>query len=101
MKSTGRAAFIVNGKKMHPKSVYSRIVTIDGKRVHCPQSIEYVKKFLDPNATEFFSEGKRKYLMPFDKRLKKELTKKAQPYPKNEDWVKIDRAIFKDKDKVE
>lgn len=99
MKSTGRAAFIVNGKKMHTKSVHSRIVTIDGKRVHCPQNIESVRKYIDPNATEFFSEGKRKYLMPFDKRLRKEILKKAQPYPKNDDWVRIDRSIFKNSNK--
>ena len=90
-------AFLVNGKKMHPKSVYAKIVkTDDGKMIHCPQTIEAVRKYLDPNAEIFVTTGKRKYLMPMDKAMKKQIISLAKPYPKeNSDWVKIDRNIFK------
>lgn len=90
-----RGAFIVNGKKMHPKSIYSKIVVIDGKKTHCPQTLEGVRKYLDPKATVFITQGKRKYLMPMDKKMRKQIEPLAKPYPKNEEWVKIDRNSFK------
>lgn len=89
-----RTAFIVKGKKMHNKSVYSH--KINGK--HCPQTLEAVKEHLDPNATEFFSKGKRKYLFPLDKKMRKQILPLSKPYPKeDEDWHKIDRKQFDEK----
>lgn len=95
-----RGGWIVHGKKMHPKSVHSRIVVVDGKRQHCPQTTEAVRKYLDPDAVEFFTQGKRKYLMPLDKKMRKQILPLSKPYPKNEEWVKIDRSIFKDKETI-
>lgn len=95
-KSNGRSAYIIHGKKTHPKSVHSITVKDDnGKRIHCPQTLAAVRKYLDPNAVEFFSEGKRRYLMPLDKQMRKQIEPLSQPYPKNDDWVKIDRGKFK------
>lgn len=91
-------AFIIHGKKTHPKSVYAVMVEIDGKRVHCPQTLEMVRRFLDPNAEKFHTAGKRKYLMPLDKAMKRQILPLSKPYPKNEEWVKIDRNTFKAKD---
>ena len=71
------------------------MVVLNGKKVHCPQTLEMVRRFFDPNATEFITEGKRKYLMPLDKKMKKQIAPLSQPYPKNDDWVKIDRSQFK------
>ena len=85
-----RGAFIVHGVKMHPKSVWSTRVKIGGKMVHCPQTIEAVRKYLDPDATEFVTRGKRKYLYPLDRRIRKRILPLAKPYPKNEDWTPID-----------
>ena len=91
-------AFIVNGKKMHPKSVYSQKVIINGKKVHCPQTLDAVRKYLDPKAELFYTKGKRKYLMPLDKAMRKQIEHLAMPYPKNEgEWTKIDRNTFKHK----
>lgn len=95
-----RGGWIVHGKKMHPKSVHSRIVVVDGKRQHCPQTTEAVRKYLDPDAVEFFTQGKRKYLMPLDKKMRKQILPLSKPYPKNEEWFKIDRSIFKDKETI-
>lgn len=90
------SSFIINGIKTHKRSVHSHMVVIDGKKVHCPQTLEGVQKYLDPEASIFRTKGKRKYLMPMDKAMRKQIKSLAQPYPKNDDWVKIDRARFKE-----
>lgn len=72
----GDRYFIINGKKTHNKTVHSRGVK---------QNLKSVQRYLDPKATEFFSLGKRKYLFPFDKKLRQEIQKKALPYPKKEE----------------
>jgi hypothetical protein len=66
-------AFIVKGKKMHPKSVHSKGVK---------QTLSEVKKHLDPNATIFYTQGKHRYLMPLDQTMRARLQPLAQPYPK-------------------
>ena len=66
-------AFIINGKKTHPKSVYSKGVK---------KNINAVRQNLDPKATVFYTKGKHKYLMPLTKQMKKEIEKLAKPYPK-------------------
>lgn len=88
-------AFIVNGKKTHKKSIYSVMININGKKVHCPLTIEAIRKYIDPKAEPFYTQGKRKYLMPLDKQMKKQIAPLSKPYPKNDDWVKIDRTQFK------
>ena len=88
-------AFMIHGKKVHPKSVYSNMVIINGKKVHCPQTLEAVRKYLDPKAELFYTKGKRKYLMPMDKKIRKQIEPLAKPYPKKDkDWQKIDRSQF-------
>ena len=66
-------AFIINGKKTHPKSVHSKGVK---------QSIEEVRKHLDPNATIHYTKGKHCYLMPLDKSMSAKIAHLKQPYPK-------------------
>lgn len=68
-------AFIINGKKTHPKSVHSKGVK---------QSLDEVKKHLDPNATLFYTSGKHRYLMPLDEDMKKRIIPLAKPYPKRD-----------------
>lgn len=95
--SKGDTYFIIHGKKTHRKTISSRIVKIDGKRVHCPSTLPMVQLFFDRNATVFRSEGKRKYLMPMDKKMRKQIQYLSHPYPKtDEEWQKIDRNTFKD-----
>ncbi|MBQ4009224.1 MAG: protein Mom [Paludibacteraceae bacterium] len=90
-----RGGFIVNGKKTHPKSIYS--IKIDGK--HCPQTLDAIHKYIDLNATEYITKGKRKYLYALDKKMKKQIAKLSLPYPKiDADWQKIDRKMFDKKD---
>lgn len=73
MNAGSMGAFIIKGKKTHPKSVH-------GKGVK--QSIDEVRKHLDPNATVFYTKGKHRYLMPLDKETKKNIIKLSKPYPK-------------------
>lgn len=51
-------AYIINGKKTHPKSCNSK---------GWKQNIKWIKKYIDPNATEFITEGKHKYIFCFEK----------------------------------
>jgi len=93
---TGQRYFVIKGKKTHQKTIYSHKVNIDGKRIKCPQTLEAVRRFFDKDAQEVHSLGKRKYLMPLDKKIRKQIEPLRQPYPKkDEDWHKIDRTTFK------
>lgn len=68
-----RSAFIIKGKKVHPR-------TVGG--AGGVQSIEWVRANLDPKAKEFRTKGKEKYIYCFDKKLRKEWQLKSLPYPK-------------------
>jgi hypothetical protein len=66
-------AFMIYGKKTHPKSVHSKGIK---------QNINAVKKHLDPNATIFYTLGKHRYLMPLDDEMRAKIAPLAKPYPK-------------------
>ncbi|HFQ6827786.1 TPA: protein Mom [Yersinia enterocolitica] len=66
-------AFIIKGKKTHPRSVSAKGVK---------QNLESIRQHLDTNAQEFKTSGKHKYLMPLDKKMKKILISRHKPYPK-------------------
>ena len=70
-----KGAFIIHGKKTHPKSVHSKGIK---------QNIDEVRKHLDANATIFYTKGKHRYLMPLDKETKKKLQSLSKPYPKRD-----------------
>ena len=74
-------AFIIKGKKTHPKSVHSMGVK---------QTIDAVRKQLDPNATIFYTKGKHRYLMPLNKKIARQLQFRMQPYPKRAGSVDSD-----------
>lgn len=63
-------SYIINGKKYHNKTIHDRGL-----------SKEQLLK-IDPNMVEVSSLGKRKYIYVFDKKLRREWSKKSQPYPK-------------------
>lgn len=68
-------AFIVKGKKMHPKSVHSKGIK---------QTLSEVQKYLDPSATVHYTKGKHRYLMPLDEDMKKQILPLHKPYPKRQ-----------------
>ena len=66
-------AFIIHGKKMHPRSVGSA-----GWR----QSLPWLRENVDPEADAVWGLPKYKYIFVYDKRQRREWLKKALPYPK-------------------
>lgn len=83
-----RSAFIIRGKKTHPRTIGS---------MGGVQSIEWVRSHIDENAEVFYTKGKEKYIYCFDKRLRKQWQKQAKPYPK-----KIERkAVETDGERTE
>lgn len=68
-------AFIVFGKKMHPKSVHSK---------GWKQSLSWLRENVDPNAEKFITRGKHKYLYPMNKSMRKRVSLLSVEYPKNE-----------------
>lgn len=68
-----RTGFIINGKKVHNKSLHGM-----GKQ----QSLKGARS-IDQNATEFISKGKRKYIYPLDKSLIPLCKSLSKPYPKH------------------
>jgi hypothetical protein len=81
-----RTGFIINGKKIHNKSLHGM-----GKE----QSLKGAMS-IDKNATEFISKGKRKYLFPFDKMLIPLCQSLSKPYPKKEPNAQIEKGISSD-----
>lgn len=73
-----RSAFIINGKKVHPRTIGSSGGV---------QSLQWIREHLDKNATEFRTKGKNKYIYVFNKRLRKKWQAKAKPYPKGVDAI--------------
>jgi len=63
----------IRGKVMHGRSV--------GKR-GWKQNIDWIRKYVDPNAEKVYTTGKLKYLMPLSKFIRKKCLALAKPYPK-------------------
>jgi len=69
-----RTGFIINGKKVHNKSLHGM-----GKT----QNLKGAKE-IDINATEFISKGKIKYIYPLKKEMISLCKSLSKPYPKKE-----------------
>ena len=85
-------AFLINGKKIHEKSVREYVL----KR-YKSGTLENIKKaYNTEDVVKFYTKGKRKYLFPLDKKMKKQIEPLRQSYPKEDEaWTKIDRNKFK------
>lgn len=86
--------WIIRGKLVHGRTISHMVVDRGGLKGLTRE--QFIKKYYDPNAEKYTTKGKRKYLMPMDKAMRKQIAPLAQPYPKNDDWVKIDRTKFKE-----
>lgn len=78
-RTAGARYFIVNGKKTHPKSLHS---LYKHKYADFQQSIEWVQKYVDSNASTYYDKGKHKYLFPLTEEMKKKVSVLHKPYPK-------------------
>lgn len=68
-----KSAFIINGKKTHPRTVGSW---------HIKQNIDEIRKKIDKNAQEFITKGKHKYIYCFNKDERKKYEQISKEYPK-------------------
>lgn len=93
MKDSKDSSWVINGKRYHGRIISDFVRERGGLKGMTRK--QFLQKYYDPNAYEYVTKGKRKYLMPLDKKMKKFVQPLAKPYPKNEEWVKIDRALFK------
>jgi hypothetical protein len=68
----------IRGEIVHPRTVYDR---------YGPggQSIAWLRQNVDPRAERVEQAPKHKYVMPFDRELRRRLEAAALPYPKNAD----------------
>tara|TARA_R100000664_G_C2721389_1_gene114757 strand:- start:105 stop:725 length:621 start_codon:yes stop_codon:yes gene_type:complete len=71
------AGYEFNEKKWHPRSVSEKLPK------GIKMNIDNVKKYLDRNAKEIYSEGKRRYVKVFNKKLLSKFMALKKPYPKN------------------
>lgn len=69
-----KIAFVVRGKKMHPRSVGAR---------GWVQSLKWLKIHIDPNASQVSTTGKHKYIWFYDELLKQKYEPDRKPYPKS------------------
>lgn len=71
----GTPKYKVQGKVTHGRTIAKR---------GWKQSIEWIRKFKDPNAELVYTKGKHKYLFPLVPDIKKKCMALQQPYPKKE-----------------
>lgn len=70
-------AWKVNGKIVHPRTIQ------DLKPKNIKESLYMALRY--KNAEKIITEGKHKYLMPLDKKMRKQIEKLRKPYPKKKD----------------
>ena len=66
-------SWIVNGKQVHSKTIHSKGVR---------QTLDEIRKHLDPKATKYYTKGKHRYLMPLTKEMYEQIKHLSEPYPK-------------------
>lgn len=96
MQNSHDGSWVIKGKRYHGRTISDWVRKKGGLNGLTKE--QFIHKYYDVNAYPYITKGKRKYLMPMDKQMKKKIMTLAKPYPKNDDWVKIDRTQFK-KDK--
>lgn len=95
MQNKADSSWIVNGKRFHGRIISQWVKARGG--LHGLTREQFIRKYYDGNAVKYITKGKRKYLMPLDKRMRKQIEPLGKPYPKNdENWEKIDRSQFQE-----
>ena len=73
-------AYVINGEKRYTKTIGDKFRKYKGKEEIAP--FEWVRKYLDPKATKFYTKGKHKYLMPLTNEMREQIGKLSKPYPR-------------------
>lgn len=90
-------SFIIHGERVHGRRISSYVKKAGG--LHGLTRLQFVRKFYDPHAVEYVTKGKRKYLMPMDKRTRKLILPLSKPYPKDPNKITYKEAHKNDKKK--
>ena len=80
--------YMIRGKLTHPRSIGAKGLV---------QNIHGAKK-LDPNATVVVIPGKHRYLMPLDKKIKKQILPLSKSYPKRVASISDDALDFQSRE---
>lgn len=93
MQNKHDSSWIIHGHRTHGRNISDMIKRRGGLQGLDRQ--QFINKYIDKNATKYITKGKRKYLMPLDKQMRKICEAKRKPYPKTDaQWHKIDRSIY-------
>lgn len=94
------SSWIIHGKRVHGRIVSNWVRAHGG--LHGLTREQFLQKFYDADARAFVTRGKRKYLMPLDKKMRRQVAPLAKPYPKNDGdhWHKINRETFKTREEA-
>lgn len=68
--------YLVNGRLRHPRSIGAMGLSV---------TISEIRKKLDPKAKSVAVPGKHRYLMPLNKKMRKQIIKLSKPYPKRKE----------------
>lgn len=94
MQNQRDSSWIVNGKRYHGRIISDWVKSKGGLKGLTRE--QFLRKYYDPQAIEYITKGKRKYLMPLDKQMRKQIEPLRKPYPKaDENWSKLDRKTVK------
>jgi hypothetical protein len=66
----------IHGRLVHPRSMYGKFGP--GAK---PQSVTWLREHVDANARWVHQPPKHRYLMPLDRRMRRQVAALAQPYP--------------------
>ena len=80
MKNVKDGSWIIHGERVHGRRISNYVRSHGG--LGGLGRAQFIRKFYDPQAVEYVTQGKRKYLMPLDKRTRKMILPLSKPYPK-------------------
>lgn len=96
MQNEHDSSWLINGKRYHGRIISDWVRNRGG--LQGLTRLQFLQKYYDANAKPYITKGKRKYLMPLDKAMRRQIEPMRKPYPKDDaDWHKIDRSQFKSK----
>ena len=85
LKNCKDGSCIIHGERIHGRRISNYIKKHGGLKGL--NRLQFIRKYYDPQGSEYVTKGKRKYLMPLDKKIRKRLLPLSKPYPKDANKV--------------
>lgn len=83
MQDSQDSSWVVNGKRYHGRVISDWVRSHGG--LHGLTREQFIHKYYDENAYPYITKGKHKYIMVFDKKMRKKLLREVKPYPKKKE----------------